>query len=357
MTHRILSAAAVALLAWQGQALALTNEEIAKYSGPDRQKVLEEGAKKDGKAVMYSSLIVNQLLRPWAEGFQKKYPGVKLEYWRADTGPILQKMMTERQAKAQQFDLMEYSGTAIMTAIKGGAAESFTSPILKSDFAHDTYDEQHGFWAGTRTSYFGVGYNTKLAPQPPKTYDDLLDAKWKGKMAWETSDTGRVQFITNVLVTRGDKDGEEYLKKLSAQKITPTTASARALVDRVGQGEWPMALHIYAHHPLISKKEGAPLDSSMLEPIDSGLAGIQFAKDAPHPYAAMLALDYIIGMEGQTQARDADYFPVNTKVPPKEDMKSIVPRIINKKENVFRPEILFEYREKSAALVKKYFDE
>jgi iron(III) transport system substrate-binding protein len=344
------------LLALQDSASALTNQEIAKLTGPDRQKILEEGAKKEGKVVIYSSLIVNQLLRPWQEAFEKKYPGIKFEYWRADTGPILQKMTTERQAKNQQFDAMEYSGTAIVTAIKAGAAESFTSPVLQSDFDPDTYDTQNGFWAGTRTSYFGTAYNTKLVPQAPTSFEALLDPKWKGKMAWETSDTGRVQFITNVLLTMGEKDGEEYLKKLSAQNVIPSTASARALVDRVGQGEYPIALHIYAHHPLISKQEGAPLDTALMEPIDSGLAGIQLAKDAPHPHAAMLMIDFILGREAQTITRDADYFPVNAKVEPKESMKSIVPRVIGKKERVFRPETLFANRERSHEMVKKYFD-
>ena len=83
--------------------------EIAKYDKPDRQKIFEEGAKKEGKVMIYSSLIVNQLLRPWGEGFEKKYPGVKFEYYRADTGPILQKMTAERQAKMRAREYTYFS--------------------------------------------------------------------------------------------------------------------------------------------------------------------------------------------------------------------------------------------------------
>ena len=264
--------------------------------------------------------------------------------------------MTERRGNAIVHDVLEYSGTAVMAAIQAGAVESFTSPVLAT-FDPATYDSKTGFWAGTRISYFGLAYNTKLVADKdvPKTHADLLNPLWKDKMVWGTSDTGRLQFVQNVLIAMGEKDGEAYLKKLSAQNMVQSSASARALVDQVGQGEYPIAVHIYAHHPLISREKGAPLNSSMLEPIDSGLGGIQIAKNGPNPHAAMLLIDFMLSKEGQTIIGDADYFPVNPEVEPGATTRHIVPRYNGMKETVFTPEILFARRDSGLALVEKYF--
>src|SRR3979490_2160981 len=61
---------------------ALTTEEILNYKESDRQKVLEDGARKEGTVVIYSGMIVNQLLRPLTEAFQKNYPFVNIRYGR-----------------------------------------------------------------------------------------------------------------------------------------------------------------------------------------------------------------------------------------------------------------------------------
>jgi ABC-type Fe3+ transport system substrate-binding protein len=105
----------------------------------------------------------------------------------------------------------------------------------------------------------------------------------------------------------GKEKGEAYLKKLSGQRIVNYAGSARALVDRVGEGEYKLALEIYAHHPLISKAKGAPLDVQMLDTVPSALSTIQLAKNAPHPNAAMLFIDFALSKEGQEVFRAAQY--------------------------------------------------
>ena len=345
-----------AVVASHGEGFALTASEIAKLSGPDRQKILDDGARKEGKVVFYSSMTVNQLLAPMGQAFERRYPFVKFEYWRGDTAPILQKMTAERRANSVQHDVLEYSGNAVMTAIKADAVESFASPVL-APYGKDFYDAANGLWAGTRISYFGLAYNPKLvaANEVPKTYEDLLNPKWRDKLVWAISETGNVQFVAHMMVWQGDRAGEEYLKKLSAQRIVPFTASSRAMVDRVGQGEYSIALHAFANHPVISKAQGASLDVSMLEPIDSEVAGIQMAKGAPHPHAAMLLIDYVMSQEGQTVMREADYFPTHPQVDPKDNMRGVVPRLLKMKETVFKPETMFERRDQAMSMIEKYF--
>src|SRR5205823_10531708 len=89
---------------------ALTTDEILNYKAPDRQQVLEDGARKEGTVVIYSGMIVNQLLRPLTEAFEKKYPYIKTRYWRGDSNQIVVKVLAELRANALAADIVEGSG-------------------------------------------------------------------------------------------------------------------------------------------------------------------------------------------------------------------------------------------------------
>src|SRR5947199_8759978 len=106
----IMSAVAAAMVACFTPAHALTTEEILNYKGPDRQKVLEDGARKEGTVVIYSGMIVNQLLRPLTEAFEKKYPFVKTRYWRGDSNQVVFKVHAEMRANALELEMVEGSG-------------------------------------------------------------------------------------------------------------------------------------------------------------------------------------------------------------------------------------------------------
>src|SRR5262249_35481021 len=117
--------------AFAAPALALTTEEILTYNGPDRQKVLEEGARKEGTVVLYSGMIVNQRLRPLTEAFQKKYPFVRIRYFRGDGNQILAKVIAESRANALVADVVEGSGISVNA---GGASLvlPFYSPLFEA---------------------------------------------------------------------------------------------------------------------------------------------------------------------------------------------------------------------------------
>ena len=217
-------------------ARAMSAEEIAVYQGADRQKLLEEGAKKEGKIVVYSSMIENQAIRPLAAGFMKKYPTIKVEYFWAETDQLLPKILAEKRANNLIGDIFEVGSGAIF-AMKANAVTPFYSDHFK-EYPKELVDPK-GMWTSTRVSYFGTAYNTREIPSgtAPKTYDGLLDPKFKGKLAWRAgNETGATLFIGNIVIARGEKEAEAYLKKLSEQKIINYGGSARALVDRGGQG-------------------------------------------------------------------------------------------------------------------------
>lgn len=350
-----LALCAGAMLFGPADARALSTEEILNYKGADREKVLLEGARKEGQITLYSGLTINQALRPLAEGFQKKYPGVKIEFWRGSSRKVVQKVLAELRARNLVADVLEGSGLA-ESMVKAKAVVKFWTPGLaavKSEF-HDKESQ----WVPSRFSYFGMAYNTKLIPpgSQPKTYADLLDAKWKGKIAWRIgSETGADLLITVLRKSMGDAKADAYFKALKGQGIIGFSGSARTLVNRVVEGEYPIAVNIFMHHATISQKKGAPVAAQPLEPVPSVNGTLMIPRGIKHPHAAMLFVDYYLSKEGQAVLRKARYFPVRNDMKPRKELEPLVPALSGAKEMFVSPETMFDERKKTQALYKKYF--
>jgi iron(III) transport system substrate-binding protein len=335
---------------------AATVAEIANLKTPDREQVLVEGAKKESKVVLYSAMIEDQALRPITQAFRQKYPFIEPQFWRADTRDLINKALAEARARAVVGDIIEGGGVS-QALIKAGTLQSFSTPAL-APFAKERFDGK-GFWAATRVSYFGLAYNTRAvkADEAPKTYQDLLDAKWKGKLCWaSTTETGgALMFITFIRRAFGEERGEAYLRDLSKQAVANLSGSPREVVNKVMQGECTIALDIFLHHPIISAQKGAPVAARALEPVLSNASVVTLAKGSTHPHAAMLLIDYLLSLEAQQVLEKADYLPAHPDAAPQKSLESIVPRMANLEELFLSEEYMFDNRAKSLELQQKYF--
>ncbi|MEA2904491.1 MAG: iron(III) transport system substrate-binding protein [Alphaproteobacteria bacterium] len=346
---------ALATLACAGTAGALTPEEIVNYRGADREQVLIEGAKKEGQVVLYSGLIVNQMLRPLSAGFMKKYPFLKMTYHRQDSEELLLKLSAESRSNNMIADVFEGSGGGEI-AVEAGLTQPFYTPAL--DPYPKMYLDPKRHLAPTRLSYFSIAYNTKLVPpgKVPKSYADLLDPQWKGRMAWPYANTGRYLFMINLRQAWGEDKAMDYFKKLAEQKVINfASGSARTLVDRVIAGEYPIAINIYAHHPLISAGKGAPVNSQLMDPVPSAAGTLAVLKAAKHPHAAMLLTDFILSKEGQQIMSAAEYFPAHPEVEAAPQLASIVPHQAGYPENYINPQQLKEQLESTDQILQKLF--
>lgn len=286
-----------------------TVQEIATYDGSDRQQMLEAGAKAEGKLMWYTSLIVNQAVAPLSAAFQKKYPFITVEHFRANSGDVTQRITTEYQAR--QYAVSVVDGTSSVPALKvAGLLTPFFSPS-NAPYTAGLKDGD-GKWTAFKLAFSTLGFNTQLvqAAEVPKTYDDLLDPKWKGKMGWSTSvGSGGPDFVGNILAARGQEAGMAYLQKLALQDVRNYSLAVRAVLDQVIAGEVPMGIHISNHHAIISKGKGAPVDWVPLEPVPVALQSVALPSQASSPHAAMLFIDFILSEEGQKVLRDNEYIP------------------------------------------------
>jgi iron(III) transport system substrate-binding protein len=147
-----------------------------------------------------------------------------------------------------------------------------------------------------------------------------------------------------------------YFQKLKDQKIINFgSGSARTLVDRTMAGEYPIALQIFAHHPLISAAKGAPVNSILMDPVPALAAPMQISKNLPHPNAAMLLVDFIISKEGQQILANAEYYPAQPAVPPLPELAPVVPHTAGVPENFISPHNFAQYTDSSEKIYDDLF--
>lgn len=352
----VFAAFAAALLSAALGTGAARAQNIMLDHGPDRDKSILDGARKEGQVVFYSAMIVNQALRPLADAFMKKYPFVKMTFWRGDTEEIIDKLAAEERAHNVVADVAEGTGVGDL-AVGAALTQPYFTPLVAE--LPERYRDPQNRWTYTRISYFSAAYNTRLVPPgtQPKSYDDLLDPRWRGKLAWRVNTaSGTPLFMTAIRLARGEQKAEAYFEKLAQQKIINFgSGSARTLVDRVIAGEFPVALNIFAHHPLISKAKGAPVDSQLLNPVPSTAGTMVIPKGARHPYAAMLLADFVLSKEGQQILAGADYFPVRADVSPRPALASVIPQRAGVPELFISPDELNRYTESSQKIFENLF--
>jgi len=272
-------------------------------------------ARQEGQVTYYTDLIVDQIVRPLTTAFEAKY-GIKVAFTRGDSQVNSIKLLNEYRAGRVMADVFGLT-SAMEVLIAVGAVRQFTA--ANAEELPPQYRDPDRYWVSSHLFVLTPGLNTSLVPaaQRPKSYDDLLLPHWKGRMAWKMNDlSGGPGFIGNVLTHMGEERGMAYLRQLARQDIKVLNASARAVLDQVIAGEYAMALQIFNHHAAISADKGAPVDWVRLSPatVTPGLVGLP--KNAPHPNAGLLFVEFMTSKEGQQIFQKAAYLPARPDVPP-----------------------------------------
>jgi iron(III) transport system substrate-binding protein len=287
---RLVAVAAFGLLA--ARAESATVAEIANYKGADRQAVLEAGAKKEGALLIYS---VGTQIDPVVKAFGEKYPYIRTSLNRNDATTVARKIIEEYQAGVHQGDGFELSSTGLLAIKQSGLLQPYSTP--EAAMFEATAIEQNRLWVSNRESYGGIGYNTKEMPpaEAPKTWADLLNPKYKGKMGI-TSSASTAGNWTGVLVLAY---GEDFIRKLGGQDIRLFNITSRAVADLNVSGELPISARASNAHMAESAAQGAAVAWVDPGPVAVSDNGVALLKEAPHPHAMMLMIDFALSQEGQ----------------------------------------------------------
>jgi ABC-type Fe3+ transport system substrate-binding protein len=284
--------------------------------GHAAESALYEAAKKEGSVVWYTSLIVNQAVRPLVEAFDKKYPGVAVKYARGDSGPNAIKVIDEARAGKVVGDVFDGIATA-PPLLKAGLVAPF-APSDAGKYPPEMRDPD-ARWNALVVYFLTPGINTQLVGKDEiKTAQDLLNPKWKGKIAWSTDPwSGCAVYVGSILQTMGEEKGMAFLRALAKQDIINVDATNRAILDQVILGQYPIALSIFNHHAEISAQKGAPTAWLKVDPISAPFHSIGLVKNAPHPNAGKLLIDFLLSEEGQKTFAAVGYLPAMPSVPAK----------------------------------------
>lgn len=288
-----------------------TLAELALYKGADRQQILEEGAKQERALTFYTSGTESQRI---VDAFEKKYPFIRVERWRSSIAEQISKTVEEFKSGKHLFDAMESTQTSMTVLQEMGIAQPFYSPnfLQLEEEALTRAPGGGAFAAAFRLLGIGFAYNTKLLKKElaPKTYQDLLDPKWKGKLAIVGTDSG-VSWAACIYRAYG----EDLLKKIAKQEFTIHMVSALALLDQIINGEYFGSPTITDAQVFTRRQKGAPVAWLPLEPVRVNVGQIALAKHAPHPHAALLFADFELSTESAEIHRNLGYSSLRKDIP------------------------------------------
>ena len=286
-----------------------TTAEVANYAGADRAQKLAEGAKKEGELNIYTSAQSDDM-GALVSAFEKKY-GVKVNMWRSSSEKVLQRAVTEARGNRFTMDVAETNGPELEAMHREKIFEAVKSPYLADLIAPAI--NSHGEWVGTRLNVFTQAYNTSLVKKEdlPKTWEDLLNPKWKGKLGIEQEDS---DWLAGQYAELGEARAAKVFKDIVAANGVSVRKGHTLLTQLVVSGEIPLALTVYNYKAEQLKGKGAPIDWFTIGPAIARPNGIGVAKKAPHPHAAVLFYDFEISPEGQKILAGRDFVPTSKKV-------------------------------------------
>ena len=283
--------------------------ELANYRGVDREEVLKAGAKKEGKLVWYTSLTAH---RDIANVFETKYPGVKVETYRAGSTDLTRRILSEAQARRNLADLVETTPPTLMIMRDNKLLLPFYSPYLANypSDAKEEADKDRVLWATDRESIISLGYNKSLirAHEVPKSFADLVKPEYKGRIGVSGDSTG-VRFLGAVIRAKG----EEFIKQLRLLEMKMHMISGGAIHELMAAGEMPLSVSIFRNHVLAGQAKGAPTEWVPLDLNATNAGGVALPSNSNNPHAALLLADFLLSPEGQKIFEEKFRFATSTK--------------------------------------------
>ena len=272
-----------------------TAAELAKYIAADRERVLLEGAKREGKLVWYTSL---SSYKEVAKAFEAKYPGVTVEPYRAAATTLATRILSETAARRNLADAIETTPGALMLLRDNKLLLPYMSPHLV-DYPDGSKEKAPGglfYTVVDRESYPGIGYNRKAIrdAEVPKNFDDLLKPALKGKMGISGEEIG-IRVVGAMLKSKGDG----FVKKLAAQEIKLYSLPALGLNELIVSGEVPVTFTAVDSNVRLAAARGAPIAWLPVDLVPANAGGVAALAQSQHPNAALLFIDFLIGPEGQ----------------------------------------------------------
>jgi iron(III) transport system substrate-binding protein len=299
--------------------LAEVAERTEGLSTAERERVLTEMAREEGKLELYTSLdddVVGRL----ADAFEERYD-VPVRLYRASSEDIAARLIEEGRAGKTRGDVAEASGLVMELLSDEGRLEPW-EPADADRLPDDALFED---WTAARTNRYVLGWNTEQVSddERPRSWDDLADPRWRGKLVMEVSDVDFARTLIEHWESEGDsfEEAEDRFEAIArnARFVDGHTLQAELLAS----GEFDAAAATYAYVLDESAREGAPVAwQPAVSPTVTRPNGPGVVQDAPHPAAAALFVDWFTG-PGQADVRRLGLEPVRGGLAEVDDVESV----------------------------------
>lgn len=273
-----------------------------------------DGAKREARVIVYGSETPPEMA-VIQRAFNHRYPFIAVEFTKAPTVVRFEKVLFSAKQGRPVVDLV--------TAISGNEGAYVDSGVLMD--LHDlpawqSYPSEyklHGrYLAGPFLRHWSLAYNTDLVPhnEVPASWEDLLKPKWKGKVA-ANSITRAVTFIP-LWYRWGAQKAGKFLEGLVSNGLVVRKEGHNASLKLLEAGEYSLLITAGEYQVYGDQKKGAPVEWVALDPVPTTTPGILGAmKDAPHPNALRIYVNWLMSEEGQrAYALATKAFPIHPKL-------------------------------------------
>lgn len=289
---------AILLCLWSGQAAKAQDDLVAK-------------AQNERELILYGTALAGQFDK-FAEPFRRRYPFIKTQYSRTTGEALTSKILREVSARQLSADVILINNYTHRIFMKRNIITAY-SPPTSGNFPPGFIDKQ-GYWVGFYLVPYAITYNTKLIPKAaaPTSFEDLLQPKWKGRISLEREEYLVTQAHMQYL---GKQKAIDYFKKLAQQDLLLVNGhSNQAML--LTAGEFPIIVYSDIARTEELKRRGAPIDWVRAEPYITVLVSAAITREAKHPAAARLFMNYLASDEGQKEILNMDKPPAIPRFQP-----------------------------------------
>jgi iron(III) transport system substrate-binding protein len=261
----------------------------------ERHASLVKAAQSERLVEWYATLPL-QLSSELIAAFRQRYPFINVNYTRGGGGRMVNRVITEHRAGTNKFDVLGGTSTSHDTLMKAGLIARNLTPARKE--LRDGFTDAEGYRVMPFTYAFVIGYNTRSVAkdQRPRSYEDLLQPRWKGEIGLEAA---AYEWLAALIDTMGEEKALAFARKLAAQNLRVQQGST-LLVQQMSAGEFKVLIDALHYQIESHKQQGAPVDYVITDPLlIKDPSGLWLAKHAPHPHAAALLIDFLLSREGQ----------------------------------------------------------
>ncbi|MEG1072307.1 MAG: ABC transporter substrate-binding protein [Oscillospiraceae bacterium] len=258
----------------------------------------EECSDYSGHVMLYCSMQDDQI-QAIQRGFEAKYPKIEMDYYFAGTGKILTKLAAESQSGDIAVDVLWMGTPASYVTLK---KDRILSPYISPQAINidPAFSDEHFYYTGARLISAVIGYNSDLvsAEEAPKTWKELLDPKWKGKIVMtDPGSAGSTRYFVGALMAN-EEYGEDFFKQLAANDCALESGTTATHV-RLAKGDYPIGICLdYIAENMA--EQGEPIAYTV--PEEDMLAihcPLGLVAGCPDERNGRLLYDYILSKEGQ----------------------------------------------------------